>query len=169
MEVLSGVASGMAVASLSIQLLQSIGTIKTFIRDVNCASKELERLAMLLDRLSALLQDVRDVMERQTSLPGQHFPVPSMTTFNCLHGCKASLHTLQDVVEKYTTASGNVSAMARLKDDIRVGFKTKDIAGFEAQMQRDINNLHAALEVNTTNVLQVTFGCLEILFLTCVS
>jgi len=91
MEALSGVASGMAVASLSIQLVQSIGTIKAFIRDVRGAPKELERLAELLDRLNALLEDTRNVMEWQTSLQGQHFPAPSMTIFNCLKSCETSL------------------------------------------------------------------------------
>jgi hypothetical protein len=62
MEALSGVASGMAVASLSIQLVQLIGTIKAFIRDVRGAPEELERLAELLDRLNALLEDTRDAM-----------------------------------------------------------------------------------------------------------
>jgi hypothetical protein len=54
----------MAVASLSIQLVQSIGAIKTFIRNVKGAPEELERLVDLLERLAALLEDVRDVMER---------------------------------------------------------------------------------------------------------
>jgi hypothetical protein len=51
MEALSGVASGVAIASLSTQLVQSIGTIKTFIRNVKDAPKELDRLVDLLGRL----------------------------------------------------------------------------------------------------------------------
>lgn len=156
MEVLSGAASGMAVASLSIQLVQSIGTIKAFIRDVRGASTELERLVELLDRLNALLEDVRNIMERQTALQDHHFPTPSMTIFNCLKSCETSLRSLHEVVEKYTVAHGsNASALMRLKEDIKFGFKTKDIADFEARIQRDTEYLHVALCMNTASILYV--------------
>ncbi|KAH8732309.1 hypothetical protein GQ44DRAFT_177105 [Phaeosphaeriaceae sp. PMI808] len=154
MEALSGVASGMAVASLSIQLIESIGTIKTFIGDVKGASKELERLSELLDQLGALLGDVKDVMERQTSLQGHHFPAPSVTIFNCLKNCESSLQLLNGTVEKYKGAqSGNTSAIVRLKSDIEFGFKMKDIAGFEVRIERDINYLQTALATNSTSIL----------------
>jgi len=154
MEALSGVASGMAVASLSIQLIQSVGTIKAFIRDVKGASKELDRLSELLDRLNSLLQDIRDVMERQTSLQGQHFPGPSMTIFDCLKSCESSLQLLQGIVKGYARAPGSkASNIMKLKDDITFGFKTKEVAGVEDRIQRDIDYLHAALGLNSTNIL----------------
>jgi hypothetical protein len=150
MEVLAGAASGMAVASLSIQLLQTIGTIKTFLRDVKGASKELERLAARLDRLNALLEDVRTVMERQASLQGQHFPIPSQVIFDALKSCETSLESLHSIIVKYGKSHAvAVSAVSRLKDDIKFGFKTKDIAGFEVRLQRDIDYLHAAMTVNS--------------------
>lgn len=154
MEGLSAVASGMAVASLSLQLLESVGKIKAFIRDVKGASKELDRLADLLDRLNALLEDVRNIMERQTSLREQHFPAPSMTLYQCLKSCEQSLASLQSIVDKYgTKQKGNTFALTQLKDDIRMALRTKDVAGFEARMQRDIEFLHAALSVNSTAIL----------------
>lgn len=61
MEPLSGIASGMAVVSLSLQLIQSVDTIRTFIRNVKEAEKELERLASLLTRLAAILEDTRNL------------------------------------------------------------------------------------------------------------
>jgi predicted small secreted protein len=69
MDPLSGAASVIAVASLALQLLQSVNTVKAFVHDIQSASKDLERLADSLGRLGALFQDVRDVMEKQTSLP----------------------------------------------------------------------------------------------------
>jgi hypothetical protein len=157
MEALSGAASGIAVVSLVIQLLQSVGTIKSFVRDVKGASKELERLLHLLDRLSALLDDVRNTMEQQTSLQGQHFPAPSMTIFNCLKGCEDSLACLDSIIDKYRRSqNGNFSAlstMSKFKDDIKLGFKKKDISEFELRIQREIDYLHTALGLNTTNIL----------------
>jgi hypothetical protein len=154
MEALSAVASGMAVASLSIQLLQSVGTIKSFIRDVKGAFKELERLVTLLDRLNALLEEIRDVMERQTSLQGQHFPAPSPMISDALKSCQGSLGLLQSVIEKYKrTSNGKSSTAKKLKDDIKLSFKSKDIAGFEVQIQREIDYLHTALGLNSTKIL----------------
>src|SRR5690349_2456667 len=135
MEALSGVASGMAVASLSLQLLESVGKVMRFIRDVKGASRELERLADLLDRLHALLEDVHDVMERQTSGQAQQLPAPSMTIFRCLESCKESIQALFDIVEKYTKGREDASsALVRLKEDLKFGLKTKDIGDFEMRI-----------------------------------
>ena len=64
MEALSGVASGMAVGSLSIQLIESVSKIRAFIKNVKGAPVELERLEELLARLAAVLQDVRSLYVR---------------------------------------------------------------------------------------------------------
>lgn len=158
MEVVSGVASGIAITSLSIQLLQTIGTIRTFIRDLKGASKELERLAALLDRLNAFLENVRAIMERQTSLQGQHFPAPSQVIFDALKSCETSLESLYSIIKKYQGAhNGSVSAVVKLKDDIKFGFKKKDIAGFEVRIQREINYIYAALSLNSTSILYVAY------------
>jgi hypothetical protein len=157
MEVLSGVASGMAVVSLTVQLLQSTNTIKTFLRDVRGASKELERLSELLDCLSALLADVHDVMERQTSL--QHCPLPPQTIFDCLRSCESSLGLLEDIAKKYgRKQGGNASTMRKLRHDIKFSFKTQDISGIEARIQRDINSLNTALGTNATNIQYAVTG-----------
>jgi hypothetical protein len=154
MEVLSGVASGMAVASLSLQLLQSINTIRTFVRDVKSAPEEFQRLAALLDRLHALLETIRDMLERQTSLQAQQFPPPSPIILDALKSCESSLKPLCDLVEEYTARrQGKTSSLTRLKDEIKLGLKTKDIAGFEQHIHREIENLHTALSVNSTNIL----------------
>jgi DNA repair ATPase RecN len=154
MDALSGVASGMAVVSLTVQLLQSANAIKTFIRDAKSASKELERLSDLLDCLSALLTNVRDVMERQTSL--QHCPLPPQTIFNCLQSCESSLGLLEEIARKYEKRQGgSASALKKLKDDIKFGFKTQDITAIEARIQRDINGLNTALGTNITHIQYV--------------
>jgi hypothetical protein len=161
MEVLSGVASGMAVVSLTVQLLQSANAIKTFIRDVKSASKELERLSESLDCLSALLTNVRDVMERQTSL--QHCPLPSQTISDCLKSCQSSLGLLEETAKKYERKQGgSASALKKLKDDIKFGFKTQDITAIEARIQSDINGLNTALGTNMTLIQYVVYCLLMI-------
>ncbi|KAH4055374.1 hypothetical protein HBH98_056120 [Parastagonospora nodorum] len=162
MEVLSVAASGMAVASLSLQLLHTIGTIKSFIRDVKGASKELGRLAALLDQLFALLDNVRDVMERQTSLQGQHFPVPASMIFEALKSCEKSLEPLFAIVEKHKKSLvGSVPAVVKWKDYIKFGFKMKDIAEFEGRIQSEIDYLHTALTVNSTSILTMVLPAIQ--------
>jgi hypothetical protein len=151
MDGLSGVASGMAVASLSLQLIQSIGTIKTFIRDVKGATEELKKLATQLTILNAYLEEVRNLMEQQTSQ--QYLPAPFMPIYECLQGYETSLGLLQEVIDKYKASCGNGTAIARVKNGIKFGFKTKDIASYAARIQRDVEYLHALLNLNSGSVL----------------
>jgi hypothetical protein len=148
---MDGAASIIAIISLAIQLIQSVDTVRTFVRDVKGASKELERLVELLDRLSALLQDVRHVIEQQTSLP--QLPLPPNGIFVCLRSCETSLGILNDFVKKHQKNATRASAVTRLKDDIKLGRKAKEINTFEIRIQRDIDNLHASLGTNTTSIL----------------
>ncbi|KAJ5056985.1 hypothetical protein J3E72DRAFT_199374 [Bipolaris maydis] len=154
MEALSGVASGMAVASLSIQLIDSIATIKTFIRNVRDAQQELERLVDLLERLEALLEDVRALMERQTLLQAEHFPIPSMTISKCLKSCEKMLEPFHAMVDKYTPATVKVGTrMDKLKTGLRFSLKAKDVKDFETRIEREIGFLHASLGANCGAIL----------------
>jgi hypothetical protein len=154
MEVLAGVASGMAVVSLSIQLIDSIGKIKTFAHNVKDASKELERLVDLLERLEAMLEDVRKLMERQSSLQAHHFPMPSNTILRCLKSCEKTLQPLHAIIEKYAVPKPHGSTgVTRFKNGLRIGLKVKDIDGFETSIEREINFLHNTLGANSSAIL----------------
>ena len=154
MEALAAAASGMAVASLSIQLIDSIGKIKTFIRNVKEASKELERLGDLLDRLCTVIEDVRDLMERQASLQGQHFPTPSSAISKCLQSCEKTIQPLCDLVERFKTSAPRTgSSFSKLKGDVKLSFRAKDIAEYETKIEREIGYLHATLGTNSTAIL----------------
>lgn len=154
MEVLSGVASSIAVASLSLQLMDSITRFKVFVRDIKGAPKKLEKLVSLLDRIHALLGDVHNVLERQISLQGEHMPAPSLTIVHCLKSCRESLAPLQTVVEKYRTKQKHSdSVLTRVKNDIKFGLRTKEIEGFEMRIQQEVVILHAALGVNSAMML----------------
>ncbi|EUC50361.1 hypothetical protein COCMIDRAFT_1080 [Bipolaris oryzae ATCC 44560] len=154
MEALSGVASGMAVVSLSIQLIDSIDTIKTFVRKVKDAQQELERLVDLLERLEALLKDVHNLMKRQTSLQAEHFPIPSMTIFKCLESCEKTLEPLHTIIDKYAPAtSKGGTRMEKLKTGLRFSLKAKDVKDFETRIERETVFLHASLGANCGAIL----------------
>jgi hypothetical protein len=153
MDPFSCAASIFAVASLAVQLVQSVDNARAFIRNFSGASGELQRLSQLLDRLRALLQDVRDVIERQSSL--QHFPLPSNTISSCLNSCRISLVSVEDAIKCYDSGqpSNNKSAVKRLHLDVKFGFKAKNIRHLEQRLQQDINDLNTALGMNTVNIL----------------
>ncbi|CAO2657863.1 Nn.00g071230.m01.CDS01 [Neocucurbitaria sp. VM-36] len=154
MEALSGVASGMAVVSLSIQLIQSVDKIKTLIRNVKGAPTELARLTELLIRLTAMLRDVCNLLERQSSLHMhvKDFPTASPTILTCLQSCENTLQALEVLLgEVQKTHDG--TTMTQLRKGIRIGLKTKDIAALELRLQHEINFLQTALNTNTATVL----------------
>ncbi|KAF2791481.1 hypothetical protein K505DRAFT_248867 [Melanomma pulvis-pyrius CBS 109.77] len=153
MEPLSVVASGMAVVSLSLQLIESVSSINAFIRAVKGAPTELERLVESLERLRALLQDVCQLMELQALRSGEHIPSPSMTIFNSLKS-KHQLQPLQRIVDKQDPQGRSRSG--KLWTSIKLGFKTKDILGFEAHIQQEMTNLTTALMLNSTSIQWVS-------------
>jgi hypothetical protein len=147
-------ASAVGIVSLSLQLIETIKKIKNFIRDVKDAPKELSRLEDLLERLGALIQDIRAAMEKQKSLPGQHVPAPSASVFHGLKACEKSLEPLLEIVNKYEDSRvRRNSAMARLKRDIQLGLMTKNILEFETRLQHEMNYLQNALLTNVTNIV----------------
>lgn len=154
MEALSGAASGIAVVSLTIQLIQSVALIRDFMKDVKGASKELQRLVGKLELLNALLGDAHKVLEQQSSLSGMHFPAPSMAIFKCLQDCERSIQPLVDVVKKLSLPqSQSSSSTARLKNEIKLGLKAKDISTLETRIQHDINLLNNSLSINQSGIL----------------
>jgi hypothetical protein len=154
MEALSGAASGIAVVSLTIQLIQSVALVREFIQDVKGASKELRRLVAKLELLNALLEDVQKALEQQSSLQEMHFPAPSMAIFKCLQDCDKSIQPLVDVVKKLSLPQPqSSSSTARLKSEIKLGLKTKEITNLETRIQHDIDLLTTSLSLNQNSIL----------------
>ena len=154
MEALSGAASGIAVVSLAIQLIQSVALIREFIKDVKGASKELHRLVGKLELLNALLENVQKVLEQQSSLSAMHFPAPSMAVFKCLQGCEDSIEPLVNIVKKFSLPqSQSSSSTARLKNEIKLALKAKDISTLETRIQHDIDLLTNSLSINQSGIL----------------
>ena len=154
MEALSGAASGIAVVSLTIQLIQSVALIREFIKDVKGASKELYRLVGKLELLNALLEDAQKVLEQQSSLLDMHFPGPSMAIFKCLQDCEKSIEPLVEIVKKLSLPqSQSSSSTSRLKSEIKLGLRTKEITTLETRIQHDIDLLTTSLSVNQNSIL----------------
>jgi hypothetical protein len=63
MDGLSAAASGMAVISLTLQLVQLTQNLRAFINDVSGAPSEIRRLAISLTQLANILQDIHHISE----------------------------------------------------------------------------------------------------------
>jgi hypothetical protein len=165
MDGLSGVASGMAVISLSLQLVQSINQIRNKIHQIRGAAAEVERLVRLPDLLSTLLDDVRQIMEYQSSRSADAIPMPSMTIFDCLKGCERQIEPLAKMIREYGRYETNLdSRITKLRKNAKIGLKAKDIAGFEGRVQQDFNRLSTALTLN--NIRQYVDSFFAYAFLT---
>ena len=143
-------ASGIAVASIAIQLLNSTNTIRTFIRDVKNASQELLRVASLLDRLGGILQIIVDLLDQQALLNDQLFPVPD-TIHGCLRRCKESIVPLQEIVDRYPSYQTS-NRLRRLQADVRAALKAGDVRSLEIRLQQEIEILSLALVANGTKI-----------------
>jgi 3'-phosphoadenosine 5'-phosphosulfate sulfotransferase (PAPS reductase)/FAD synthetase len=143
-------ASGIAVASIAIQLLDSTSTIRTFIYRVKDASQELLRVANLLDRLDGILQVVVDPLDQQASLQDQLFPIPKSLS-RCLQRCKESLVPLQETVDKYSKNQAS-NRLRRLQADVRAALRADDLRSLENRLQQEIDIMSLALVANSTRV-----------------
>ena len=143
-------ASGIAVASIAIQLLNSTNTIRTFIRDVKNASQELLRVASLLDRLGGILQIIVDLLDQQALLNDQLFPVPD-SIHGCLRRCEESIVPLQEIVDKYSSSQTS-NRLRRLQADVRAALKAGDVRSLEIRLQQEIEILSLALVANGTKI-----------------
>ena len=154
MEALSAAASVLAIVSLSVQLIQSVALIKEFAQDIKGASKELARLMAKLELLKELLEDVRTMSEQQSLLQDLHFPAPSRVILRCLQSCQDSIQPLVDIVMKSITSQAQLSsATARIRSEVKLGLKSKQIAALETRIQQDVDALSASLALNSNFML----------------
>jgi hypothetical protein len=144
-------ASGIAVASIAIQLLTFTNTIRTFIRNVKDAPHELLRVVNLLERLSGLFQVVADLLEQQSSLQDGLFPIPD-TICTCIRSCKENLAPLQEIVDRFSKFQTS-SRLRRLPTDVKTALKAGDLRSLENRLQHEINGLSIALIANDTRIL----------------
>jgi hypothetical protein len=147
-------ASGIAVASIAIQLLNSTNTIRTIICNVKNASQELVRVSSLLDRLGGILQIIVDLLDQQALLKDQLIPVPE-SIHRCLRRCGESIVPLQEIVDRYSSSQAS-NRLHRLRADVRAALKAGDVRSLEIRLQQEIEILSLALVTNGTKIQYVS-------------
>lgn len=148
-------ASGIAVATIAIQVLASTEKVKRFIRNIKDAPQELVRISNLLDNLRTLLEAVTELLKHQASLEEYLFPAPDIL-HRCVKGCEEGLAPLKEIVDKYA-GSQATTRTRRLQAGIRTALKAGDLQGLEMRLQQEIISLNAALVVNGNKIQCVQF------------
>jgi hypothetical protein len=150
MEVVSG---AFAVVSLSIQLIQSVTTIKAFIQNVKQAPTEFKRIVWTLDALESHIKEVQDVLKKQASHFGPDYSVPSGAIISSLRRCEDHLRPLKKIVDEYgPTARGDASRRAKLWDNLTLAMKRTEISTIRDDIHQEMTLLTAALDLNTIRV-----------------
>lgn len=150
MEGLAGAASAISVLSLSLQLINSIKGIKTFIKNVKGAKTEVERLVEQLERLSELLEEIRQVTDFQASQFHKHLQSSSKSILKCLKSCERQLELLKSFVKRYQGLHQNsLSKKEKVWSSVKLGLRANDIAGFENRIEHEIMSLTTALSLNS--------------------
>lgn len=139
-------ASGIAVASIAIQLLNSTNTLSTFIRGVKDAPQELLRVASHLDLLGGILQIVVDLLDQQALLEDQLIAVPE-SLHKSLQRCEESIVPLRKIVDRYLSSQAS-NRLRRLQADFKAALKAGDVRILEIRLQHEIQILNLALVTN---------------------
>lgn len=153
MEGLSAAASGMAIMSLTLELLGSVNTIRETMRKIKKASEEVDRLLGVLDRLGFLLDDVYRVMELQYSSADTRISSPSTTISNCLHILEYRIERLQHIIHDLAGADGRGRcSISKLRKAVKIVTRAKEITCYEIGIQHEMLALSTALAVNNTSL-----------------
>jgi hypothetical protein len=150
---MDGVASGMAVASLALQLLHTVKAVTDFVKAFKDAPKELIRLQDLLDRLASIAKVIRASVQLQSSQSGTTIPLPLDEIGKSLTSCEKRIIPLKEMVEKYQKPQIKPSSkVRRFKLNGSMAIKTTDINEIEEHINREINIMCLLFSLNQTNI-----------------
>ncbi|PMD61924.1 uncharacterized protein K444DRAFT_642186 [Hyaloscypha bicolor E] len=150
MDGLSAAASGIAVVSLAIQLVDSVREIRRFLRDVSEAPKELRRLIDLLEQLELILENIGALVERQQEHTAQAEIDVSGSILRAMRTCESKLQMLEGVVEAAKKSATATNKTTRTFGSFRLACKRREIEEFESQLRDAINLLNLAMTTNLT-------------------
>jgi hypothetical protein len=148
MDGLSAAASGIAVVSLAIQLIQATQNIRDFFKDFVGAPEEIRRLELDLVQLASILKDVQVVTEMQLAQSGA--PNPGASLLASLKACGEKLRLMQTVVNSAKEKLRKSSKVSRHWESFKLVFKKKDVQRFETNLHQATQSLTASMAMNLT-------------------
>ena len=126
---LEGTASVFAIVSLSLQLIECVDKIRTFIKGVKQARAELESLLGTLDVLASTIQSIRDAPPDGNSLS-------RTAVMSGLQNCEDNLGPLKEMADKYSRLAQQQSSSRRqLWNDLKFAMKAQEIRDIKDKLQ----------------------------------
>jgi cell fate (sporulation/competence/biofilm development) regulator YlbF (YheA/YmcA/DUF963 family) len=141
---LSAAASGIAVVSVAIQLIESVSSIKRFFRNLKDAPKELQRLLDLLDQFQELLENVKAVLdeERNSDAGVSNYPILTRAVQNC----RNQVQMLEDFVSDIN-GSKKSSKMSSKWSSFRLNAMRHEILELENRILNALHLLNSGIAV----------------------
>jgi hypothetical protein len=149
MDGLSAAASGIAVVSLVMQLVDSVREIRRFLRSVSDAPKELKRLVDLLEQLELTFQQIVMLVQKQENARLGKTDVFT-NVLRAIKTCETKLTMFENLVEATKQASSTTNRAARTIGSLKLAYKKRDIQEFESQLHGAITFLTLTVIANLT-------------------
>jgi N-terminal domain on NACHT_NTPase and P-loop NTPases len=149
MDGLSAAASGIAVVSLAIQLVESVREMRRFLRSVSEAPEELKRLLDLLEQLELILEQVGMLIQQQGNARLEASSVMA-SVMRAINTCESKLAMLEGIVEVTKQASAKSSRVTKTMGSFRLACKKKDIREIEKQLYDAVTLLGLSMMANLT-------------------
>lgn len=151
MDGLSAAASGIAVVSLAIQLVESVREMRRFLRSVSEAPEELKRLLDLLEQLELILEQVGMLVQQQQEGNARLEASGVMASvMRAINTCESKLAMLEGVVEVTKQSSAKSSRVTKTMGSFRLACKKKDIREIEQQLHDAVALLGLSMMANLT-------------------
>jgi hypothetical protein len=137
MDGLSAVASGMGVASLAIQLVDSVREIRRFFRALKDAPEELSRLLDLLDHMELMLGYIVKLVDPDSDI--------SPSVLKAIQTCEKALNKLYVLIQKVKRNSTAQTPLKRSLGFFRLVCKKQEVEEIEKQLDRAVSNLNMVM------------------------
>ncbi len=146
--IMDGVSGVLAMASFSIQLVETVQKARKFLKEVRTASEELERLVDALDQFESLLIAANGIVERQNKIGSLSGAVNVID--NALLRCRTTVEKLDTSVNAIK-AHFNVQGHGRKAwASFKAVAKKEEVKNLLRQVQENMTNLQTALLLNTS-------------------
>ena len=137
MDGLSAAASGIAVASLAIQLVDSVREIRRFFRTLKDAPEELDRLIDLLEHMELMLDNIGKLVEPDTDI--------SPSVLKAIQICEKALNKLGALIQKMKRDCSAQSPLKKSLGFFKLACKKEEVEEIERQLDRAVSNLNMVM------------------------
>ena len=147
MDGLSSAASAIAMASLAIQLADSVQKISNFLKNVQGAPKEVLKLIETLDQLQGTLDNARQLVETQFQI----LRLPGSPTFiiQAIENCEVQIKGLEAFASRARNSLEHQNRLRRSWTSIKVASKRQDIEDIQCRLRDAKMDLQFALSSNS--------------------